>query len=457
MPELAAEMIISQRYRLDRMLGEGGMGEVWAATHLITRKSVALKFLKHVDTQSPSVTRRFLREARAASAVRHPNVAQVHDVIQLEDGQPVMVMDLLVGESLGQRLTREGVLPLPELARILVPVLSAVGTAHAVGIVHRDLKPDNIFLHQGPQGIEPKVLDFGIAKLTALEGEAAQTGNLTRTGAMLGTPYYMSPEQVFGEKDIDQRADIWSLGVILYECSSGVRPVDGENIGQLFKVITTGHIAPLERVAPHVPQDVTALVNRMLATERARRPWDLREVYETLRRYTSAQATSFNQAVRPVAFDTGGQSSTGDSSALGVTASRTDSRRVPRRWILAGVAGVAGAIALAAPLWLRSSPSDNPAATGAASESAQPVRPLPPASVRETVAAPAEVAGSAAPSAAHSASLGKPPPITARGRPPLVASDRPAPIAPERPPPHPDTPPPEPVRQRGTVVSSVPF
>ena len=306
---LAPGQQIAERYRLERLLGEGGMGQVWAATHLITRKGVALKFLKASGKNRETMVRRFMREARAVSAVNHPNVVAVHDLLELADGTPVMVMDLLRGTSLAARLAQLKKIELGELATILVPVFSAVGTAHAAGIVHRDLKPDNIMLHVGPDGrIEPKVLDFGIAKLSATEGEAAATAHLTNTGAVLGTPYYMAPEQVFGEKDIDQRADVWAMGVIIYECLSGQRPVQGENFGQLFKAIATGRITPLASVAPHVPLDVTDLVGRMIERDRAKRCPDLREAYALLSRYGSAQALSFGGATAPAAdlVSTGG-------------------------------------------------------------------------------------------------------------------------------------------------------
>ncbi len=290
---LEAGTVVAGRYRLDRLLGEGGMGTVWAATHVVTRKAVALKFLKPAYAARKEVRQRFLREARAACAVRHPNVVQIHDVLELEDGMPAMVMDLLHGESLGERLEREHALPLVEVARVMLPVVSAVGTAHSLGIVHRDLKPDNLFLVREPdESITVKVLDFGIAKLTATEGEAAETGALTKTGSVLGTPYYMSPEQAFGEKDLDHRSDVWAIGIILYECLTGERPTAGENLGQIFKAITTGGIVPLERVAPNLPADVSSLVTRMLSRDRAQRP-DLREVRETLQKHSGAHAASF--------------------------------------------------------------------------------------------------------------------------------------------------------------------
>jgi hypothetical protein len=243
---------------------------------------------------------RFLREARAACAVRHPNVVQVHDVLELDDGSPVMVMDLLDGESLGARLRRSGKLPLAEAARITLQVVSAVGTAHAAGIVHRDLKPDNVFLVLRADGAtEVKVLDFGIAKLTAVEGDAAQTAGLTATGALLGTPHYMAPEQAFGERDVDHRADVWAIGIMLNEYLSGVLPTRAENVGQILKIVTTGAIRPLEELEPSLPREITALVGRMLARERDARPGDLGEVKAVLGRHTDVSVPSFGGPVAP--------------------------------------------------------------------------------------------------------------------------------------------------------------
>lgn len=292
---VAAGEVIAERYRLDHLLGEGGMGAVWAATHTLTRSPVALKFLKPEATKNAAAVRRFMREARAATSVNHPNVIRVHDIFLLPDGAPVMVMDLLIGESLGQKLERERKILLPTLAAIMLPVVSAVGSAHASGIVHRDLKPDNIFLARLPDGtMSPKVLDFGIAKLNRNTPDAAESANLTRTGALLGTPYYMSPEQVFGEKDIDARADVWSVGVILYEALTGVRPVDGENLGQLFKVIATGTIRPIDEIAPDLPLAVRDLIGQMLVTDRTRRCASLQMAYDVLRRFTDQMAQSFS-------------------------------------------------------------------------------------------------------------------------------------------------------------------
>jgi serine/threonine protein kinase len=298
---LAPGTIIGGKYLLEERVGQGGMGAVWRATHLVTRKHVALKFLHGEHGEDTRLRRRFLREARAASAVRHPNVVAIHDVLQLDDGTPAMVMEFLEGESLGNKLEREQKIPLRDVCRLLLPVVSAVGTAHAAGVVHRDLKPDNIYLSklENERRTVVKVLDFGIAKLTAIEGSAASTAALTGTGAMLGTPYYMAPEQVFGERDIDHRADIWSIGVILYECISGLRPADGDNIGQIMKAITHRTIVPIEKVCPDLPPDISDLVGKLLSVDRNERPQSLHPVQDVLRNHADLRRQEDMESLFP--------------------------------------------------------------------------------------------------------------------------------------------------------------
>jgi serine/threonine protein kinase len=317
--------LVAGRYRLEYALGEGGMGVVWQAVHAVTRRPVALKFLKRArDDRDPSAVRRFLREARAACAVQHPSVVEILDVLELEDGSPVIVMELLKGETLAQRLTREQSLSLSEAARILVPVCSAVRCAHALGIVHRDLKPENIFLVQPTAKSAVKVLDFGIAKLTAAEGDAAQTAATTGTHTILGTPHYMAPEQIFGEKDIDHRADVWALGVILYEMLCGVRPIGPGNLGQICKVLMTDAIVPIHERAPHLPPGILRLVTRMMSRDKASRPADVRDVLAVLSPFADPDFT-------PV-----------DAAAAG----RAPSRRAAHRWPF--IVGASSALVLAA-------------------------------------------------------------------------------------------------------------
>ena len=278
------------------------MGAVWAATHTVTGKAVALKFLLGAG-DDPAMRERLLREARAVCAVMHPNVVPVHDVLELEGGAPALVMDILTGESLSAKLVRVGTLPQDEVVRIAIDVLSALEAAHARGIIHRDLKPDNIFLARTPGSKvdDIKVLDFGIAKVTTLNEGDAQEAALTRTDAMVGTPYYMAPEQVYGEKDIDPRSDLWSIGIVLYECLAGVRPTEGTNMGQIFKLVTVGPFPSLADKAPHVSASLAKLVGWCLERSRDNRPKSATELREALERVRAGSTMDGAEVIaRPV-------------------------------------------------------------------------------------------------------------------------------------------------------------
>ena len=288
--------VIGGRYRLEQHLGEGGMGTVWSAMHTVTHRAVAMKFLRDSLGGRADLRQRFLREASAASALKHPNAVEILDVFDFQESSPVMVMELLVGETLGSKLGRDQRLSMEETAALLLPVVSAVGTAHALGIVHRDLKPDNLFLQEGADGPKVKVLDFGIAKLTAEYNLARGMSALhTDAGSMLGTPYYMAPEQASGETPVDHRADVWSMGVILYECLSGTRPIEGDNLTQVVSRLMSAGIIPLERLAPELPHDVTAMVMQMLSRDPVRRPDGLREASKVLARYARNPAPEFSE------------------------------------------------------------------------------------------------------------------------------------------------------------------
>jgi serine/threonine-protein kinase len=274
------------------------MGQVWSAVHVVTGRRVAIKRLLTTSDDDDSegtdsqARARFMLEAQAACAVEHPNVVEILDFIEPGNEPPLLVMELLQGETLAAKLTRENALGMHETASLLLPVVSAVGTAHARGIIHRDLKPANIFLSErSTPDRMVKVLDFGIAKWIAQRPDGA--GLRTQTGSTLGTPCYMAPEQAIGERLINHTVDIWSLGVILYECLSGGRPVEGENAAQVaVRLLNTG-IIPLERVVPTLPADVTKLVDQMLSRDPTRRPADLRQVFDVLRGYTSISAPAF--------------------------------------------------------------------------------------------------------------------------------------------------------------------
>jgi serine/threonine-protein kinase len=293
----AAGDVIGGRFRLDALVGAGGMGAVFRATDLENDDDVvALKFLKPSDggtEDDESGKRRMRREARAAMTVKHPNVVRVHDVIDDEDGSPIIVMEFLLGETLQARLVKSGPLDVATFARIFLPVLSAVGTAHALGVVHRDLKPENVWLTK--DGDKPRVLDFGIAKMLGPNATESSSGagSLTTTGGVLGTPRYMAPEQVFGDKDVDHRVDVWSAGVIAYEALSGKRPIDGDNVFRVVRAITTGEVVPLDEVALGVPPALSKIIMRMLAVDRSKRPDDLRDLFDALRPHSDVEAPEF--------------------------------------------------------------------------------------------------------------------------------------------------------------------
>lgn len=252
--------VVLGRHQLTRRLGEGGMGAVYEGTHQDLGRRAAVKTLHERYARSADVRQRFLREGQAASHVRHPNVVHIYDV-GVDGNQPYLVMEFLEGEDLGQFITREGRLSVERAADLLLPVISAVAAAHDLGVIHRDLKPENIFLSRERGGIKPKVLDFGISKL--VNRDEAQP--LTGTGAFLGTPHYMSPEQAQGAKHLDHRSDQYSLGVILYQCTTGRRPVDEPSLYALIQRIVRGEFPPPRQLNPELSAAFEALILRAMA------------------------------------------------------------------------------------------------------------------------------------------------------------------------------------------------
>ena len=240
--------LLSGRYRLLSKLGQGGMGSVWRAEHVALQTIAAVKLIDPSIAESAEALARFEREAQAAASLRSANVVQILDY-GVDEGLPYIVMELLDGESLADRLERVGRLAPAETAAILVQLAKAMTRAHEQQIVHRDLKPDNVFLTLDGDEEIAKVLDFGIAK-SRKDGVANVA---TQTGAMLGTPYYMSPEQAVGQRAVDHRTDIWAFAIIAVECITGVRPFDGETIGGVAVAICVGRIPRPSELGP-VPQ-----------------------------------------------------------------------------------------------------------------------------------------------------------------------------------------------------------
>jgi eukaryotic-like serine/threonine-protein kinase len=234
--------VLAERYRVTRKIGEGGMGSVYEAQHVVLNKSVAVKVLREKFLDRPTVAKRLVQEAQLASAIRHEHIIDITDSGATDDGRTFVVMELIEGPSLAELLRREGALTERRALAIARQVVSALGAAHARGIVHRDVKPENILLRA--DGDFVKVVDFGISK-SVRPGEADEVGRLTSTGVVMGTPFYMSPEQARGDEDVDHRIDVYAVGVILYECLTGEVPFRGPNyLGILQRVANDAATLP---------------------------------------------------------------------------------------------------------------------------------------------------------------------------------------------------------------------
>ena len=290
---VAPGFLLAGKYRLTRQLGEGAMGTVWAAVNESTVREVALKLIARPE---PEFRLRLQREARALGALKHKNIIDIYDIEQMDTGEPFLVMQLLHGETVAERLVRKRRLEPEEAARIARDVARAIGAAHAISIVHRDLKPANIFLHQEPgdEG-DPlvKVLDFGVAKNLSVSD-----GLHTAVGGAVGSPLYMSPEQVRAQRDVDHRADIWTLGVVLFEMLSGVRPFDGD-AGQVFGRILGGDIPKVDRYVRRVDAGLVEVVAQCMRREREQRYQSAAEVVDALDRCIEVTRPSSAEWSRP--------------------------------------------------------------------------------------------------------------------------------------------------------------
>jgi tRNA A-37 threonylcarbamoyl transferase component Bud32 len=273
-----AENELFGKYRIVRLMGEGGMGAVYEAVHPVLKKRFAIKTLLPSLAVQRDARTRFLREAEAASRINHPNVVAVLDV-GTEGDTPYLVMEYLDGEPLDALLERRPVLPVADAVDLMLPVISAVSTAHEHGVIHRDLKPQNIFLSRGPWGEAiPKVLDFGVSKLVDDRNAVALTG----TQAMLGTVTYMSPEQARGARNVDARSDQYAIGLILYEMVTGTRAHPGESALEILHHIANGIFVPPRTVRPELPVAMEAVLLRCLAAQPGDRYPSLRALGQAL-------------------------------------------------------------------------------------------------------------------------------------------------------------------------------
>jgi serine/threonine protein kinase len=267
-PSAAVGTVLSRRWRLVRKLGEGGMGEVFAAESIDGGTKAAVKILRREFVGDPEVRFRFLEEARTCMRLVHPNIVRVLDCARAEDDAPYIVMELLDGVPLGAYMQNGARIPLAQAVPILQAILAGLGAAHAAGVVHRDLKPDNVILTRDPRGaFVVKLVDFGIAKVMDAAGGM---GNRTRTGVLLGTPAYMSPEQARSARDVDQRADLWSVGVLFYEMLTGRVAFAAPTEYARLAALLSAEPEPIDRIDPSL-SPLAAFLDRALRKNRDER------------------------------------------------------------------------------------------------------------------------------------------------------------------------------------------
>jgi serine/threonine protein kinase len=260
--------LVSGKYRIVRLIGDGGMGVVYEARHEMLGSGVALKFL-HADlAKRPGLTQRFMQEARVSATIQSPHVTHVTDVDTAQDGSPYLVMELLSGQSLQGMLDRQGKLVADQSIDFALQILAGLEAAHALGVVHRDMKPDNVFVTPSGGGPLLKLIDFGIAKLRA---SSEYTKGLTRAGVVMGTPEYMAPEQLVSAHTTDHRADIYSLGVMLFEMLSGLRPTDGDDAEVIVAAVEAGRVRNIRQLVPGIPEGLALLVERATLPNREAR------------------------------------------------------------------------------------------------------------------------------------------------------------------------------------------
>ncbi|HEX4336224.1 MAG TPA: protein kinase [Polyangiaceae bacterium] len=280
--------VLAGKYRIDKILGIGGMGVVVAAHHIQLDDRVAIKFLLPDALANRETVARFAREAQAAVKIKSEHVARVTDVGTLENGAPFMVMEYLDGGDLSAWLAKRGALPVEQAVEFVLQACEAIAEAHALGIVHRDLKPANLFVIRRPDGgLSVKVLDFGISKRT---GFGPSGSSMTRTSAVMGSPLYMSPEQMQSSKDTDPRSDIWALGIILYELVSGDAPFTADTMPELVLKIVSSPAPLLSKLKPDAPVGLERVILRCLERDRSKRFQSVGELAGALVEYGPKRA-----------------------------------------------------------------------------------------------------------------------------------------------------------------------
>lgn len=383
-------MRVGDNLQLVRPLGQGGMGSVWVADHLTLETQVAVKFISAELTGQEEAVSRFQREASAAAHIKSPHVVQVFDHGLTEAGIPYIAMELLDGEDLGSRLGRVGALPLELITEIVTQMCRALSRAHSLGIVHRDIKPDNVFLSEADGELLVKILDFGIAKRIN-DHSLVKTG----TGMMMGTPSYMSPEQMLSAKAVDLKSDLWAAGVVTYHMLTAALPFQAETLGALCVAIERCEFVPPSHIRNRLPPAIDAWCARALARDPSHRFGSAREMSEAFRiavgglRDASASGAQPALSVPPVHVST-----LMDSS---ITFARKRSRAPVLGLLALGAVGMVGILGFGAlHLVSRAALAQQPAAAVELPAAAPPkteVVPAPPAvadSVEKPAPAPVE-------------------------------------------------------------------
>jgi len=422
--------LVADKYRIDRLLGRGGMGAVYEATNVGIGKRIALKFLDRDATRHGDAVTRFQREAQAASAVESAHIVHIFDAGVSEDGRPFLVMERLTGEDLRSMLKREGRLDVPAAVHIVGQALRGLSRAHAAGIVHRDLKPDNVFVcRRDDDPMFVKLVDFGISKITRNESSA---DTLTRRGTVLGTAFYMSPEQAQAFPDIDGRTDLFSAGAILFESLAGRPPHVGSVYEAVLIEICTKDAPDVRDFAPKVPEAIAQVIKKALARDRDERFADANEMYDALALaapgFLRTSGRGFPTApIVPQTANATTPSDDGRVATAGGTAvqSRAMARTQLRRGVVVAIVAAAAAFALTVLVTHNPNPSNEATPGAGSTASAEPVNAPPRASVVVAPRASAEE-----PDAAVEPEASAKPAATHHGLPPRATSTRPTPSAP---------------------------
>jgi eukaryotic-like serine/threonine-protein kinase len=283
--------IIDEKYKITRLIGEGGMGAVFEGENLLISRRVAIKVLHAAMAMNEQTVERFQREARAAGRIGNDHILEVLDLGKLPNGDHYMVLEYLDGEPLNGRIQRLGKMSPEQVAPLMTQVLAGLGAAHDAGIIHRDLKPDNLFVLREKAGQKDyvKIIDFGISKFNPLSGDDAQK-KMTQTGAIMGTPYYMSPEQARGSLEADGRSDLYSIGVIIYEAVTGQVPFDGQTINELMFAIALNDPRPIEEFAPDIDPAFKLIVQKAMNKDKDARYQSAAEFADDLRAWMAGKA-----------------------------------------------------------------------------------------------------------------------------------------------------------------------